>query len=319
MDLKGKRILICGGHGLLGTALQNKLRDNGINDIHIPYKKIFNYLNEEHVYEMYHDIKPDIVFNLSVKFGGIVGNSKHPGDFFYSNMLMGLNLIHYAKEYGVKKFIQIGSQCSYSSNTKVPFKETDLWNGYPEKNNAAYGIAKRALSEMVKGYREEFNFPGIYLIPCNMYGPEDNFHPVASHVVPGLIRKFVEAKEQNKEFVELWGTGNATRELLFVEDAAEALILATERLDDSSPVNIGSGLEIKIFGLAKIIKELVGYKGEIVFNNNGLDGQMRRCNDNTKAKEKFGFEAKTSLENGLKITIDWFLNNRNNIRELVYE
>lgn len=319
MNLVNKRIMIPGGNGLLGRALTRALFDRGCKEVYVPKHKDFDFTRSKDAAYAYHTYKPDVVFNLCVKFGGIVGNSKHPGDFFYSNMTMGINLIEEARKFGVEKFVQIGTQCSYSSDCPVPFKEEDLWKGYPQENNASYGIAKRALATMIRSYRQEFGLNGIYLIPCNMYGENDNFHPVASHVVPGLIRKFVDAKEKNLPFVELWGTGLATRELLYTGDAARALILAAENYDSSDPVNIGTGIETDIASLAGMIQGMVGYDGKIRFSNNGLDGQMKRCNDNSNAEKLFGFKAKTDLFTGLYNTIEWYMNNRDSIREVIYE
>lgn len=319
MDLNNKRILITGGNGLLGRALVDKLYQRDIS-VFAPTSYQYDYLNEEDVWRMISKIRPQVVFNLFVSFGGIVANEKHPAKIFKDNLIGNMSLIEYAKLFNVEKLVQVGSQCSYGDKLAPPFKEEDIWNGLPTANNAPYGISKRAILMMLQSYRKEYGFNGVYLVPSNMYGPHDNFHPEATHVIPTLIRRFHEAKINNKPEVEIWGTGNATREFLFNEDAAEALILAAEKLEDSEPVNLGTGVETSIRELAETISDLIQYPGKIVYNNNGLDGQSRRCNSIERAKERLGFVAKTDLRTGLKKTIEYFYDNIDNLRQVkIYE
>jgi GDP-L-fucose synthase len=258
------------------------------------------------VEQLFADAKPTVVIHLAAQVGGIGANRENPGRFFYANMCMGLHLIEHARLHRVKKFVQIGTVCAYPKHTPVPFQEDDLWNGYPEETNAPYGIAKKALLVMLQGYRQQYGLNGIFLLPVNLYGPHDNFDLGTSHVIPALIRKFVEAKERGDTEVVVWGTGQVSREFLFVEDCARAIVLATQRYDDPDPVNIGAGFEIKIADLAAKIKTLVGYPGELKWDASRPDGQPRRRLDTTRAEKLIGFKAATDFDEGLRRTIDWF-------------
>jgi GDP-L-fucose synthase len=320
LDLRGKKVLVTGGAGFLGQVLCKKLEERGVSDLSVPRRRDYDLTEEADVIRLYDKEKPEVVFHLAAEVGGIGANQMHPGRFFYANMAMGLHLIEEGRRRNLKKFIQTGTICAYPKFTPVPFKESELWNGYPEETNAPYGIAKKALQVMLAAYRAEYAFNGIYLLPVNLYGPGDNFHPQASHVIPALIRKCVEAKENHAPFVEIWGTGKASREFLYVDDCAEGLILAAEKLEDSEPVNLGTGTEIGIGDLARMIARLSGYLGELRFNSSQPDGQPRRCLDVSLAEKRLGFQAKTALEEGLKNTIEWFsaARQRGEVREISY-
>jgi len=295
IGLKEKRIVVTGGGGFLGRNIIKKLTERNCKDIFIPRSKDYDLRYINAVIRMYEDFKPDIVIHLAAVVGGIGANRAHPGRFFYDNAIMGIQLIEQARLRKIEKFAQVGTICAYPKYTPVPFKEEDLWSGYPEETNAPYGLAKKMLLVQLQAYRQEYGFNGIYLLPVNLYGPEDNFDPETSHVIPAMIKKFVEAKETNAKEVVLWGDGNPTREFLYVEDAAEGIILATERYDKPDPVNLGAGFEIKIKDLAELIKKMVGYKGNIVWDTTKPNGQPRRCLDVTKAEKEFGFKAKMDI------------------------
>ncbi len=319
MNLKDKRILIFGGSGLLGSNLTIRLKELGCKNIHSLSSRDCDVRDMEQVKCVFGwQIEPvDIVINAFVSFGGILANEAHPGKIFYDNLQGNLNIIEACRKFEVEKLVQISSQCIYGNSQAIPFKESECWNfGLPTKNNAPYGISKRVLHIMVEAYKEEFGLNAVTLIPSNLYGPNDNFHVTATHVIPQLIRRFIEAKENNLESVEIWGTGISTRDFLYVKDAVDAIVLATENYDESNPVNIGSGKEVSIKELAELIAKLVGYTGNILYNNNGKDGQARRLSDISLAKEKFKFEPSTSLEQGLKETIKYFYENRHNLREV---
>jgi GDP-L-fucose synthase len=256
---------------------------------------------------MYEEMKPDIVIHLAAVVGGIGANRAHPGKFFYDNAIMGIQLIEYARKYDIEKFVQIGTICAYPKYTSVPFKEENLWDGYPEETNAPYGLAKKMLLVQLQAYRQEYGLNGIFLLPVNLYGPGDNFDLESSHVIPAMIRKFVEAKEKGEKEVVLWGDGSPTREFLYVEDAAEGIILATEKYDKPDPINLGAGFEISIKDLANKIKELVGYEGKTTWDTTKPNGQPRRMLDTTKAKQEFGFEAKIDFDDGLNNLAKWFI------------
>jgi GDP-L-fucose synthase len=296
------------------------LKDRGVNDLLIPTIEEFDLTGQANVARLYKTLQPQVVFHLAAEVGGIMANQDHSGRFFYSNMVMGLNMIEEGRKAGVEKFIQVGTICAYPKYTPVPFRERDLWNGYPEETNAPYGIAKKALLVMIEGYRREYGFNGVFVLPVNLYGPGDNFHPHTSHVIPALIRKMLDARDNFVPSVEIWGTGKASREFLFVDDCAEALVLAAERLEDSDPVNIGTGHEITIAELAALIARITGFKGTFRFNPIYPDGQPRRCLDMSRAEEKLGFRARVSLEEGLKRTIDWYEQamKKGGIREVEY-
>ena len=311
IDLKEKRIVVTGGGGFLGRNVVKKLEERGCKNIFVPRSKDYDLRDINAVIKMLNDFKPDVIIHLAAVVGGIGANRAHPGRFFYDNAIMSIQLIEQARLHGIEKFVQIGTICAYPKYTPVPFKEEDLWNGYPEETNAPYGLAKKMLLVQLQAYRQEYGFNGIYLLPVNLYGPEDNFNPETSHVIPAMIRKFVEAKKNNTKEVVLWGDGSPTREFLYVEDAAEGIVLATEKYDKPDPVNLGAGFEIKIKDLAEMIKKMVGYKGNIVWDTTKPNGQPRRCLDVTKAEKEFGFKAKMSFEKGLKKTIECYFSRRN--------
>lgn len=323
MYFKDKRVVIFGGTGLLGSALTNQLKQLGCTEIHPLSKKDCDVTNIEQVNSIFGstDTPVDIVFNCFVSFGGVLANEMHPGSIFRDNLQGNINIIEACRSWKVEKLIQVSSQCAYSDSQTIPFKESEIWNqGLPTKNNSPYGISKRVLHVMLEAYKEEFGLNSIILIPSNMYGINDNFHSSATHVVPQLIRRFAEAKESGARSVEIWGTGQSTREFLYVKDAANALVMAAENYNSVEPVNIGTGKEVTIRELSQLIAKLIEYDGELLYNMNGKDGQRRRCSDVTLAKERFKFEAKTTLEDGLKETIKYFYENRDNLREIkIYE
>jgi len=301
-----KRVVVTGGAGFLGSNVVRKLRERGCKHIFVPRSKDYDLREKEAIVRMYEDSKPDIVIHLAAVVGGIGANQKYPGKFFYDNAIMGIQLIEHARRYGVKKLVCVGTICAYPKFTPVPFKEEDLWNGYPEETNAPYGLAKKMLLVQLQAYRQQYGFNGIYLLPVNLFGPRDNFDPEFSHVIPAIIKKLVDAKRQGDKKIMAWGTGEVSREFLYVEDAAEGITLATERYNKPDPVNLGSGEEIKIKELVYLIKELSEFEGAVEWDPSQPDGQPRRRLDTSKAKKKFGFEAKTSLHKGLQQTIGWY-------------
>lgn len=300
------RYLVTGGAGFLGGFVTAKLRAQGINDIFIPRSKDYDLTNQTAVEKLYSDVKPDVVIHMAAQVGGIGANRENPGRYFYANMAMGLHLIEQARANKIHKFVQIGTICAYPNLTPVPFKEEDLWNGFPEVTNAPYGIAKKALLTMCQSYRAQYGLNAIYLLPVNLYGPRDNFDLHSSHVIPALIRKCVEAKRAKAPFITAWGTGKASREFLYVEDAAEGIVLATQKYNGEDPVNLGAGREITIKALTELVAKLSGYTGMIQWDAGKPDGQPRRCLDTQRAKERFGFTANTQLEEGLIKTIAWY-------------
>jgi GDP-L-fucose synthase len=310
VNLQNKRILVTGGSGFLGGHVLARLRQVGCRHLIAPRSAEYDLTREPDVLRLMRKERPEVVLHLAAKVGGIGANRKFPGTFLYQNLVMGTHLIEAARTHGVEKFVMVGTICAYPKFTPVPFKEADLWNGYPEETNAPYGLAKKLLLEQLRAYKQEFGFNGVNAMLVNLYGPRDNFDLESSHVIPALIRKCVEAKERGDKVLPVWGTGRPTREFLYAEDAAEALVTAAERLDTPEPVNIGSGVEIAIGDLARLIAEKTGFAGELRFDPDMPDGQPRRCLDVTRAKELLGFTARTSLADGLRKTIDWYLATR---------
>ena len=305
-DLRGKRISVTGGGGFLGSVVVNKLRERGCEQVHVVRKRDYDLVRGEDVERLYADARPDVVIHLAAVVGGIGANRENPGRYFYENLMMGAQLIEGARVHGVEKFVQVGTICAYPKFTPVPFKEDDLWNGYPEETNAPYGIAKKALLVQCQAYRDQYGTNAIYLLPVNLYGPADNFDPNTSHVIPALVKKFVEAAESGAPSVEVWGTGAATREFLYVDDAAEGILLATEAYDGREPVNLGAGREISIRDLAELISRETGFRGRIDWDTSKPDGQPRRALDTARAAELFGFRARTDFLEGLRRTIEWY-------------
>jgi GDP-L-fucose synthase len=305
-----RRVVVTGGAGFLGGYVLEGLRKRGCKNILVPKIEDYDLVNRNDVVRMYNEMKPDIVIHLAAVVGGIGANREHPGQFFYENLMMGVQLIEQGRVRNIEKFVAIGTVCAYPKFTPVPFKEDDLWSGYPEETNAPYGLAKKMLLVQSQSYRAEYGFNSIFLLPVNLYGPGDNFDPASSHVIPALIKKCVDAVEQGAEHIDCWGTGKVSREFIYVADAAEGILLATEHYDGAEPVNIGAGFEITIKDLAEKIAKLAGFKGRIRWDSSKPDGQPRRCLDTSRAKEYFGFKAKTDFDEGLKATIEWYNANR---------
>jgi GDP-L-fucose synthase len=306
---RNDRIVITGGAGFLGSFLIEQLRAKGYSDIFVPRRRDFDLTREPDVIRLYQQVKPQVVVHLAAEVGGIGANRENPGRFFYANLAMGMHLIEQARVFHVKKFLQTGTICAYPKFTPVPFKEADLWNGYPEETNAPYGVAKKALLVMCQAYREQYGLNAIYLLPVNLYGPRDNFDPRSSHVIPALVRKCVEAQNRGDDQIVAWGTGSASREFLYVEDCARGMIAALEGYDSPEPMNLGSGREITIKELTELVARLSGFGGKIVWDPSKPDGQPRRQLDVTLAKAKLGFTAMMPLEQGLERTIQWFREN----------
>ncbi|MDO8658905.1 MAG: GDP-L-fucose synthase [Candidatus Levybacteria bacterium] len=304
IHLTRKKILITGASGFLGTHLVRKLKDRGVRKLFIPTSSEFDLRKINACKKVVKGI--DVVIHLAAVVGGIGFNKAHPAEMFYENTVMGIHLMHEAWKAGVEKFVAIGTICCYPKYTPVPFKEEELWNGYPEETNAPYGLAKKMLLVQAQAYRQQYDFNSIFLLPVNMYGSGDNFNPESSHVIPALIKKFFDAKKNGEKKVVVWGTGQATREFLYVEDCVEAIILATERYNKPDPVNIGAGFEISIRALAELIGELTDFKGKIIWDTSKPDGQPRRMIDTMRAKQEFEFVAKTTFKEGLQKTIAWY-------------
>ena len=303
---KDKRVLVTGGSGFLGTFVVEKLREKACRDIFVPRSEEYDLRQLDVIQRLLKDAKPDMIIHLAARVGGIGANRAHPAEFFYDNLMMGVQLMHESWRAGINKFVAIGTVCAYPKFTPVPFKEEDLWNGYPEETNAPYGLAKKMLLIQAQTYRQQYGFNAIYLLPVNLYGQRDNFDLESSHVIPALIRKCIEAAKRNDDHIVVWGTGKPTREFLYVEDAAEGILLAAERYNGSEPVNLGSGMEISIHDLVHLIARLTGFKGKIVLDSSKPDGQPRRCLNTERAERVFGFRAKTSFEDGLRRTIKWY-------------
>lgn len=307
IDLKTKRITVTGGKGFLGTHLIRKLKeDRGCQNVFIVDLPDYDLRKLDDIKKVFDDQNPDIIIHLAAVVGGIGANRENPGRFFYDNAIMGIQLMHEAYLRKIEKFVALGTICCYPKYTPVPFKEENLWDGYPEETNAPYGLAKKMLLVQAQAYRQQYGFNAIFLMPVNLYGPCDNFDPKTSHVIPALIRKCIEAKERGDDHIVIWGTGNASREFLYVEDAAEGIIQATEKYDKPAPINLGVGFEIKIKDLAELIVKLTGFQGKIIWDSSKPDGQPRRMLDTSRAEKQFGFKAKTPLEKGLKKTIEWY-------------
>ncbi len=304
-DLRGKRVSVTGGSGFLGAQVVRRLKACGA-EVFVPRSREYDLVQLDAVRSFYDDAKPEIVIHLAAQVGGIGANLKNPGRYFYDNLMMGVQLIEEARLRGIEKFVSIGTVCAYPKHTPVPFREQDLWTGYPEETNAPYGLAKKMLLVQSQAYRDQYDFRGIYLLPVNLYGPHDNFDAETSHVIPALIKKCVDAVENGAEQIEVWGSGTASREFLYVDDCAEAILLATERYEGTAPVNLGAGREITIRDLVEKVAELAGFKGQIKWDKTKPDGQPRRCLDVSLASKEFGFNASTSFEDGLRKTIEWY-------------
>ena len=301
-----QKVVVTGGAGFLGSHIVEALRKRGCSEIMVPRSAQYDLRHLENVRRLYADARPQLVIHAAGIVGGIGANRARPAEFFYDNLMMGVQMLHEAWRNKVDKFVSIGTVCAYPKFTPMPFQEANLWNGYPEETNAPYGLAKKMLLVQGQAYREQYQFNSIYLLPVNLYGPGDNFDPESSHVIPALIRKCIEAREQRADHIVVWGTGQATREFLYVEDAAEGILLAAERYDGSEPVNIGSGMEISIRDLVHLIARLTRFEGEIVWDASKPDGQPRRCLDTSRAEQLFGFKAKTRFEDGLRRTVEQY-------------
>ena len=304
--VRGKRIMLTGGAGFLGAGVRERLEAQGAGEVVVIRRNDYDLTDAARVADAYDAARPDTVIHLAAEVGGIGANRANPGRYFYANMAMGLHLIEEGRRRGIRKFVQVGTVCSYPKFTPVPFSEDELWNGYPEETNAPYGIAKKSLLVMLQAYREQYGMNGIYLMPVNLYGPADNFDPATSHVIPALIRKCEEARLAGAGEVTCWGTGSASREFLYVDDCADAIVAATERYDGPDPVNVGASSEISIRDLTELIARLTGFEGELAWDPSKPDGQPRRCLDTRRARELFGFQASTPLEEGLEGTIAWY-------------
>ncbi len=303
---KSQRVVVTGGAGFLGTFVVERLRARGCEQVFVPRSKTCDLRDRSAIAQLFRDTKPTMVLHLAAVVGGIGANREHPGRFFYENAIMGIELIEQARLFQVPKTVVLGTICAYPKFTPVPFQEDALWNGYPEETNAPYGVAKKALLVQCQAYRQEYGLNAIYLLPVNLYGPRDHFDPRVSHVIPALIKKCVDARRRGDLFIECWGTGAATREFLYVEDAAEGILLAAERYNKPDPINLGAGREIAIRDLVGLIAKLTHYRGEIRWDATKPDGQPRRCLDTQKAERELGFRARTTLEDGLRKTIGWY-------------
>jgi GDP-L-fucose synthase len=301
-----KRVVVTGGSGFLGSYVVDSLRNRGASTVFAPRRRDYDLTSLDNIKRLLRDTKPDIVLHLAAKVGGIGANREHPADFFYDNLMMGVPLLHESWAAGVKKFVALGTICCYPKYTSVPFREQEVWNGYPEETNAPYGLAKKMLLVQSQAYRQQYGFNSIFLMPVNLYGPRDNFDPASSHVIPALIKKCLDAKERGESEITVWGDGSPTREFLYVEDAANGIILASERFNESHPVNLGSSAEIRIKDLVELIAKLTHFEGRIVWDTEKPNGQPRRCLDTSQAERAFGFRATTVFAEGLTRTIEWY-------------
>jgi GDP-L-fucose synthase len=306
---ENKKILVTGGRGFLGSHLVERLKELGAK-VTAPAHHDYDLVDRDQIVKMYETFPSDVVIHLAAVVGGIGINQKHPGKFFYDNLMMGVQLMEYARQAKVSKFVALGTICAYPKFTPVPFKEEAIWDGYPEETNAPYGLAKKMMLVQSQAYRQEYGYKSIFLLPVNLYGPRDNFNPESSHVIPALIKKCVDAKEAGADYIEVWGDGSPTREFLYVKDAVEGILLAAQKYDKSDPVNLGSSSEVSIKDLAELIADATGFKGKFKWDTSKPNGQPRRKLDTSRAKKEFGFEAQTSFEDGLKETVDWYLKNR---------
>ena len=303
---QSQRVIVTGGAGFLGSRVVARLAGRGCREVIVPRSRQYDLRREEDVVRLCGESRADMVIHLAAAVGGIGANQASPGSFFYDNLMMGVQLMEQARRFGIAKFVAVGTICAYPANTPVPFAEEDLWNGYPEETNAPYGLAKKMLLVQAQAYRQEYGTNAVYLLPTNLYGPGDNFDLASSHVIPAMIRKITEAKDSGEDRVVFWGDGSPTREFLFVEDAAEGILLAAEKFDGPEPVNLGSGREISIAALARLLCEITGYRGEVVWDTSRPNGQLRRRVDTSRAARAFGFSASVDLEEGLRRTIDWY-------------
>jgi len=305
-----KRVCVTGGAGFLGKVVVRKLQERGVKDIFIPAIEDYDLVKLDDIDRMLKDANANMIIHLAAQVGGIGANREHPAEFFYNNLMMGVQLMHRAWETGVEKFVAIGTICAYPKFTPVPFNEANLWDGYPEETNAPYGLAKKMLLVQAQAYRQQYDYNAIFLLPVNLYGPGDNFNPKSSHVIPALIRKCIEANDASLDEIEVWGDGSPTREFLYVEDAAEGILLAAEKYNGSEPVNLGSGFEISIKDLVEMIADLTGYKGSLIWDESKPNGQPRRALDVNRARNYFGFQAKMGFREGLEKTIEWYRANQ---------
>ena len=313
MDLISKHFMVTGGEGFLGHYLVRQLEQLGVTRVFIPRHQNYDLTQLPDVERAYQDARPEVVIHLAASVGGIGVNQAKPGEFFYDNLIMGAHLLEQGRLFGIEKFVSVGTICSYPKHTPVPFTEDELWNGYPEETNAPYGLAKKMLLVQGQAYRQQYGFNAIHLLPVNLYGPGDNFNPVTSHVIPALIKKCVDAVDNGDDHIVAWGSGNVTREFLYVEDAARAIALATARYDKPEPVNIGSQMEISIRDLVETIAELAGFSGQVKWDSSKPDGQPRRSVNSARAKQEFGFQAQMDFWTGLRNTVAWYLANRHQL------
>jgi GDP-L-fucose synthase len=303
---KNRRVVVTGGKGFLGSYVVEKLAAHGAEQVLVPPRRDYDLRQLEAVQRMFHDMRPDIVIHLAAVVGGIGANRERPGEFFYDNLIMGVQLMEVARRQGIEKFVGIGTVCAYPKITPIPFQESNLWNGYPEETNAPYGLAKKMLLVQGQAYRQQYGFRSIFILPVNLYGPRDNFDPAASHVIPALIKKCVDARDSGAQEIVVWGDGSPTREFLYVEDAAEGIVLASERYDSPEPVNLGSAFEISIKDLVTLVAEATGFRGKITWDTAQPNGQPRRKLDTSRAEREFGFRSRTDFRDGLQRTVEWY-------------